>query len=541
MTMDKILDLMQWAGSFDAAGRPWLLLGKGPSYSYLPQVPLDEFRVCTLNHVIREVPADIAHVIDIDVVVDCAEAIERQAGVLVMPYHPHEKHRPSARTLVDYAAQIPVLARLAGQGRLIGYNLSTTTRRHGDSPVIDVRFFSAEAALNMLTTIGARTVRSLGVDGGSQYSAAFSDLDDTTRLANGHASFDGQFRTIAATILRSGVDYAPWHVQSPVRVFVGSDHAQVAGVKVLEYSIKKFASMSVQVEKIDDTGVPVPQKVEHRSRTGFSFSRFRIPELCGHRGRGIYVDADMQVFTDITDLWTRDFDGNHLLYAEQDSESGRIPQYSVMLLDCEALQWDVGRIVAGLDAGEYDYAGLMQRMCIVPSDKQAPLLPEAWNSLERYEPGETRLIHYTDMPTQPWVSPDNPNGHIWYECAREAVETGFLSRDFLYGEVAAGHVSPDLPGWLGLPDPEDHARLRRDWVPPFRRFAGMPLTGGEPRRPGRSRPATAGAQAPGPAAAAALPRSQSGPLHRAVRSFARHAPPGLVNVLRRARGRVRGY
>lgn len=539
--MENIVDLMKWAEGLDAAAGPWLLLGKGPSFSHLPRVPRDAFRICTLNHVIREVPAEVAHVIDIDVVADCEDAIERQAGVVVMPYHPHEGHRPSARTLADYARDIPVLARLAEQGRLVGYNLSTTVRRHGGSPVIAVRFFSAEAALNVLATVGARTVRSLGVDGGRQYSEAFSDLDDKTRLANGHASFDGQFRTIAQTLLKTGIDYAPWHVPSPVRVFVGSDDAQVAGVKVLEYSIRKHASMSVVVERIDDTDLPVPRDPANRSRTGFSFSRFRIPELCGHTGRGIYVDADMQVFTDIADLWLRDFQGRHLLYAEQDSASGRVPQYSVMLLDCEALQWDVARIVDGLDSGRYDYAGLMQRMCIVPAERQGPLLPEAWNSLEHYVPGETCLIHYTDMPTQPWVSHDNPNGQLWYDCAREAIDAGFITRDYLYGEVAAGHVSPDLPGWLGLPPPDDHARLRRDWVPPFRRFAGMPPAGTmAPRAPGAARAPLA--SAPGPSGPAHAPSPGSGnTLGRLARSIARRSPPGLVAALRRARGRVRGY
>ena len=45
------------------------------------------------------------------------------------------------------------------------------------------------------------------------------------------------------------------------------------------------------------------------SRTGFSFSRFRIPQLCNWTGRGIYLDADMLVFTDIARLWQTDMQG----------------------------------------------------------------------------------------------------------------------------------------------------------------------------------------------------------------------------------------
>ena len=471
--MSKAIEFREWAARQDVNDRPWLLLGKGPSFSKLSQIDIAKFRVCTLNHVIRQVPADIAHVIDLDVVQDCAEEIYRNARVLAMPYHPHVNCRPSERSINDFIAEVFVLKRLADEGRLIWYNAATSKKKNGDSPVIQVKFFSAEAALNLLAAIGVCTVRSLGVDGGSSYSSAFSDLDEKTRLANGHTSFDKQFAGIARTIRTTGIFYAPLHIQAPVRVFVGSDAAQIAGVKVLEYSIKKFASMSVEVTVIDDREVPIPKDPANRSRTGFSFSRFHIPKLCGYKGRGIYVDADMQVFTDIRALWTWDMSDADVLYAESGKEGARIPQFSVMLLNCANLDWDVNKIVAGLDSGSFDYRQLMQQLCIMPADRRKPKLPFEWNSLEQYEPGKTCLIHYTDMPTQPWVSNRNKNGQIWYDCCREAIDEGFISRDFLYAEVEKGNVSPELPGWLGLAPPAGLEKMRGDWVPPFRRFTSM--------------------------------------------------------------------
>ena len=139
-----------------------------------------------------------------------------------------------------------------------------------------------------------------------------------------------------------------------------------------------------------------------------------------------------------------------------------------MLLDCARLDWDVSEIVAGLDAGRYGYRELMQEMCLLaPEQRKASLLPE-WNSLERYDVGRTRLIHYTDMPTQPWISPVNPNGGLWYAALKEAVETGFIGADLVYEEAAAGRVHPDLPHWIGLPDSPAWPELRRNWAPPFR-------------------------------------------------------------------------
>lgn len=466
----RIPDIVEWARTRSFADRPWLMLGKGPSYTKLRNVDTSSYGLLSLNHVVRERPVDIAHIIDLDVVHSCADAIERNAGVLWMPAHPHIACKPTAKPLWDWCDEVPLLRKLAAQGRLAWYNASSWKSPERSSPVVDVRFFSAEAALSALALCGAKIVRSLGIDGGCHYAPQFDDLKEETLLSNGHPSFDLQFEGFARTIRRTGVFYAPLTVESPVRVFVGTDASQAIALKLLEYSIKRYASLSVTVVPIDDTGIPVPANPAHRPRTGFSFSRFKIPQLCGHRGRAIYLDADMQVFSDIRDLWTRPLDGAHLLYAEGPSEQGRIPQYSVMLLDSSQLGWDVDEIVRGFDKGHYTYAELMQRMCIVPAERQRPGLPVEWNSLEHFEAGRTRLLHYTDMPTQPWVSAANQNGQRFYETCKEALAEGFLSADTVNEEVALGHVSPDFPGWIGLPPPRKVEKLLEQWKPPYQRF-----------------------------------------------------------------------
>lgn len=472
--MNTIPDIVGWARGQDMDGRPWLMLGKGPTFAKLASVDTSGFRLLSLNHVVRERPVDIAHIIDLDVVHDCADAIDRNAGTLWMPAHPHVDCRPSPRPLWEWAKDVPVLRKLAVEGRLAWYNASTWKQPEPGSPVVDVQFFSAEAALGALALAGARVVRSLGVDGGSSYAAQFADLSDKTLLANGHPSFDRQFQGFARTLRRTGIFYAPLWVNAPVRVFVGTDRAQMLGVKILEYSIRKFASLSVEVEPIDDSGIPVPVDPANRSRTGFSFSRFKIPELCGYRGRGIYMDADMQVFDDILDLWARPFNGSHVLYAEGPASQGRAPQFSVLLLDCANLDWDVRDIVRGFDDGRYAYADLMQRMCIVPPERKAAGLPFEWNSLEHYEPSQTKLIHYTDMPTQPWVSHSNKNGALFYQACREALADGSLDPAYVYQELELGHISPEFPSWVGLPPPRDLEKRKATWTPPFRRFTGTP-------------------------------------------------------------------
>jgi hypothetical protein len=242
--------------------------------------------------------------------------------------------------------------------------------------------------------------------------------------------------------------------QQPIRVYVGADRSQELAVAVLEYSIKRHTTADVQVIPMVDLDVPAPSDPRNGQRTGFSFSRFCIPQLAGYRGRAIYMDADMQVFKDIRSLWSIPFDGCHVLVQESvkhTSESlrkenapvQRKKQCAVMLLDCDSLRWDVRDIVRGLDEGRYDYAELMDGMCVVPEDRVGYKVPFEWNSLEHFD-SDTCLIHYTDMGTQPWVSTRNPNGHLWFAEVRRMLADGTLKWERVEQEVELGFFRPSL-------------------------------------------------------------------------------------------------
>lgn len=464
----SIPNIEDWRNSFDVRRRDWLILGKGPTYASFEKPYLDKYFTCSLNHVVREHSVDLAHAIDIDVVRQCADAIARNARFLILPYHPHENCVASERTIHHFVQELPVLQSLKDQGRLVWYNLATAKKQVGTSPMIEAWNFSAEAAVDILATCGARTIRSLGVDGGNQYASCFDDLRATTLLANTQSSFDTQFRQIAKIIRRKGVFYAPLLKEAPIRVFVGTDKTQRLAARVLEYSIKKYASMSVDVQFMCDIPVPLPKERENRPRTGFSFARFLIPSLCQYHGKAIYLDADMLVFDDIVKLWDYPLNDADVLCAEQPTEKGRVRQTSVLLLNCANLPWNINEIVRDLDESKYGYAALMQDICIVPPERIGATLPYEWNSLEHYEANRTRLIHYTDMPTQPWVCFDNRHGDLFYETLSDALAEGFISADELLDEIRQGHVHPKLASRVGQRLPWS---LRfRTFQPPYKRL-----------------------------------------------------------------------
>jgi hypothetical protein len=444
-----MIELHEWIRTAAFQDKPWLMLGKGPSFSRRDEFPLGDYHLIGLNNVVGEQPVDIAHMIDVDVVGQVADRLADNCKVLIMARRPHVDFQPGTRLLEDYFDEQPVLRRLDEEGRLVWYN-ATTSGPVGDAPSIKVRYFSSEAALRVLVAMGAKKVRTLGIDGGTQYGEDFKDLP---QLRNGLPSFDAQFRELEEIVAESGIDYDP--IIEPMRIFCGLDESQIVASRVLEYSIRKHASRPVRFYPMLDVPTPVPRDPANRGRTGFSFSRFHIPKLSGYKGRALYVDADMQVFRDIAELWDIPFDGHKVMCTRQDEppeqwkdsswfHPGR--QMSVMMLDCERLDWDVTDIVGGLDEGRYTYENLMFELCVVDDGEISDALPPRWNHLEHFEPGETSLLHYTVVPTQPWKNDANPLRDVWHPDFEEARRAQVVHEDEIERLARAGHIKRSLAG-----------------------------------------------------------------------------------------------
>jgi hypothetical protein len=270
-------------------------------------------------------------------------------------------------------------------------------------------------------------------------------------LASGALSYDDQFAELEAVAARHGLDYRPF--VEPLRIFVGSEYNQQLAVQVLAHTIRKHASVPVRITEMIDLPYRVPKDPNNRPRTTFSFYRLMIPELAGFRGKALYIDSDMQVFGDIAELWDVEMGDAKVLCTFQPEppeawkdnswfHPGR--QMSVMMLDCSRLPWKMDEIVDGLDEGRFDYRQLMFELCLVEPDEIEDRLPPEWNHLEHYEPGESRLVHYTVVPTQPWKVETNPLNDLWMGAYEEAVAAGAVSPALVRELVEAGEVKPSL-------------------------------------------------------------------------------------------------
>lgn len=246
-----MMSVSQWWAMQDQH-KPWLILGKGPSLDQHALPPWRNYHRLALNHAVTRQPVLIASAIDLEVLEDCAEAIRDQAVYLLMPRHPHREFRPTPEPLEHWFSAYPLLAELSLQGRLLWYNFFNAPA-HPGAPVVPRGRFSAQVMVNLLALLGTRQIRTLGVDGGAAYAAAF---DPKHRLANRHPSFDVQWQGIAHTVRRYYIDYAPLGVTPPLKVTIISDPAQQLAAWVLAYSLRRHTPISVDCQMV--TAPPPP-------------------------------------------------------------------------------------------------------------------------------------------------------------------------------------------------------------------------------------------------------------------------------------------
>lgn len=171
--------------------RPWAIVGKGPSFTR-DGVDWSRYQTIGLNHVAREIPVTVAHVIDVEVIEQVPLEHWLRADVVAMPWRPHVDSTVGRPSLADHARECPSLAAIRDAGKLVYYNLAGDGRPadciKSRGPAVGVRFYSSEAAFNLLA--GARATGRIslcGIDGGVKYSEDFHDLRP---FANGRQSFD---------------------------------------------------------------------------------------------------------------------------------------------------------------------------------------------------------------------------------------------------------------------------------------------------------------------------------------------------------------
>ena len=145
-----------------------------------------------------------------------------------------------------------------------------------------------------------------------------------------------------------------------------------------------------------------PSVFRRRDLQSFAPLRRMVPALLGFRGRALVLDPDVFAVGDVFELLTRDMNGKAILCRRQARSHGGRALYSsaVMLLDCGQLahwQWerDIDDIFRrGAPLGPW--LALLDE-----SPERIGLLEDEWNHFDTLNE-ETKLLHNTEIVTQPW-------------------------------------------------------------------------------------------------------------------------------------------
>lgn len=213
--------------------------------------------------------------------------------------------------------------------------------------------------------------------------------------------------------------------------YIGTEEKTRIAEKVLDFSIRRRASCKVNITPMIGPDWQVPKGL-HQG-TGFSLRRFLIPSKQNFQGIGVYVDADMVVFRDVSELikYAEDLVASNKQVActfQPDKFNKKPwPQSAVMIINCAACtDWQPDKLWKKLKDG-YNYVKFMHLSWISSPPVQ---IPTYWNNLNVYN-AETRLLHYTKEPEQPWYKPTHPLAKLWEKELKEALDAGAVTKQEL--------------------------------------------------------------------------------------------------------------
>ena len=193
-----------------------------------------------------------------------------------------------------------------------------------------------------------------------------------------------------------------------INIFIGYDNKEKVAFNVLSYSILKNSTKPVAITPIYLNNIKDDfiRERNQLSSTEFSFSRFIIPHLMNYQGWALFMDCDMLMKADVSELWRLRDDK----YAVQVCKHDYVPKTqtkflgqtqtaypkknwsSFMLMNCKKctqLTPDYVNSASGLELHQFKW---------LESEDLIGKIDEKWNWLVgEYEYSQhAKLVHYTE-------------------------------------------------------------------------------------------------------------------------------------------------
>lgn len=239
-----------------------------------------------------------------------------------------------------------------------------------------------------------------------------------------------------------------------LRIYIGFDSRFPEPADVLAYSLKKHASIPLEIHYLKLAELRLNRTHDPLASTEFTYSRFLVPHLCGFEGTALFLDNDMLCLADVRELAELDMRPYALRVVQHDYQpTNTVKMYgavqtsyprknwsSMMLMDCSKLRLWTKEVV------ETQTGAYLHRFQDIP-DALIGELPKTWNTLDWMD-ATTKLIHYTNGG--PWFEQyqDHVHADIWYQyrdemqTAQKRIPAPHLNlRGLSTGTVSVGKLS----------------------------------------------------------------------------------------------------
>ena len=244
---------------------------------------------------------------------------------------------------------------------------------------------------------------------------------------------------------------------SPVRVFIGSGEASCLERKTLIYSLKKHCSRELDIyvfngthDSIEHNDEPpvranLPLWIKYRNYTEFSNYRFLIPQICNHQGRAIFLDSDMICLADIAEFFDQPMNGCDMLGKGEAYQGEACWGMSQILFDCSKCYFDLEEIFTEMDAGLFQNVDLHQMKApfLAKHPFRLGAYSNDWNVFD-FQDESTKLIHYTNLNTQPWKFAGHAHEDLWFRYFNEAIAAGYITSDDISKTLNRAYVRQDI-------------------------------------------------------------------------------------------------
>ena len=192
-----------------------------------------------------------------------------------------------------------------------------------------------------------------------------------------------------------------------INIFIGYDSKEKVAYNVLSHSIiqnstKPVAITPIALNHLKDDFV---RERNALSSTEFSFSRFMIPHLMNYQGWALFMDCDMLMFEDVSELWRMRDDSKAIQVCKHDYVPKEKTKFlgqtqtaypkknwsSFMLMNCKkcsSLTPDYVNRASGLELHQFKW---------LEGDHLIGDLPLEWNWLvgEYEHKDDIKNVHYT--------------------------------------------------------------------------------------------------------------------------------------------------